>query len=389
MLAVALTSLLLLLTHPQPAAAELPDVTMAEPGHGAAMNSGAKAVPREPLATRTAQQVAREAGNEAKRTFSELKEAVFAGLPKLAVVLGLLVAASLAVRACRLVLRRTLSDWPRSTALLALSGVAIWAIALGISVSVVAGDIRAFLGSIGLLGLAASWALQTPIESFTGWLLNAFKGYYRIGDRIEVGDVFGDVHRIDVLTTTLWEIGSPFRPGHVHAEQPTGRLITFPNNQILTGSVVNFTRDFPYLWDELSVSVANESDLRYAVGVLESNATTLFGERMQVPAEEYEKLLRRERLADPVPSHPQVFVSTADAWTNLHIRYLVHARERRAWKSELVLSLAEELRRPEHASRIISVLPRQQIQLIGADGTARDAKWFEPYTVATSEKEIS
>ena len=32
-----------------------------------------------------------------------------------------------------------------------------------------------------------SLPLQTPIESFTGWLLNSFRGYYRVGDRIEVG----------------------------------------------------------------------------------------------------------------------------------------------------------------------------------------------------------
>jgi small-conductance mechanosensitive channel len=80
------------------------------------------------------------------------------------------------------------------------------------SLSVLAGDVRAVVGSVGLLGLAASWALQTPIESFTGWLLNSFRGYYRVGDRIAVGDVFGDVYRIDVLTTTVWEAGGPASP---------------------------------------------------------------------------------------------------------------------------------------------------------------------------------
>ena len=78
-------------------------------------------------------------------------------------------------------------------------------------------------GRSGLVGLALSWALQTPIESFTGWLLNSFQGYYRVGDRIEVADVFGDVAEIDLLTTTVWELGGPQRTGFIHAEQPTGR----------------------------------------------------------------------------------------------------------------------------------------------------------------------
>jgi small-conductance mechanosensitive channel len=73
---------------------------------------------------------------------------------------------------------------------------------------------------------------------------------------------------IDFLTTTVWEIGSPHRPVFVHAEQPTGRVLTFPNSEVLTGTIMNLTRDFPYVWDELSVSIANESDLRHALAVL-------------------------------------------------------------------------------------------------------------------------
>lgn len=164
----------------------------------------------------------------------------------------------------------------------------------------------------------------------------------------------------------------------MHAEQPTGRLITFPNNQILTGSVVNLTRDFPYLWDELSVSVANESDIRYAMAVLERIATELLAGTMRDPALQYQSVLQREGLEETVPDHPQIFVSAEDAWTSLQVRYLVHARQRRKWKTELILRVAEELARPEHLERIIPVVPRQQIQLIGTDGRARNVQWFEP-----------
>ena len=177
----------------------------------------------------------------------------------------LLVVAGLLVRIVRIVLSLILRSWERSNAFTALAGVVIWLLALGIATAVLVGDIRALVGSLGLVGLALSWALQTPIESFTGWLLNSFHGYYRVGDRVAVGDVFGDVYRIDFLTTTVWEYGSPSTsPGGIRAEQPTGRLITFPNHEILTGAVVNYTRDFPYVWDELVVAVAPESDLESA-----------------------------------------------------------------------------------------------------------------------------
>src|SRR5690606_12815196 len=202
---------------------------------------------------------AAQAAEEATGTIRGLLYGFLDNLPKYVIAAAVLVFAGLLVRVVRTVLRRVLRSWERSTAVTALSGVIIWLMAIGIATSILVGDIRALVGSLGLVGLALSWALQTPIESFTGWLLNSFHRYYRVGDRIAVGEVFGDVYRIDVLSTTVWEYGSSATTAtNIHAEQPTGRLITFPNHEILTGSVVNYTRDFPYLWDELTVSVATE-----------------------------------------------------------------------------------------------------------------------------------
>ncbi|MFN7134903.1 MAG: mechanosensitive ion channel family protein, partial [Myxococcales bacterium] len=244
----------------------------------------------------------------------------------------------------------------------------VWILCFGVALSVLAGDVRALVGSVGLVGLALSWALQAPIESFSGWLLNSLRGYYRVGDRVEVGEAFGDVYRIDLLTTTVWEIGSPHRANFVRAEQPTGRLITFPNSEVLTGSVVNFTRNFPWLWDELAFPVANESDLRYAAELARATADRVLGEQMQAGAAHYEASLRAAGLEVSVARRPEAFVSLAESWTDLSIRYLVPARERRRWKSELVLALSSELADPKHAGKVVHVLPRQQLQFIGKDG---------------------
>ncbi len=365
-LAVALTSLLLLFAAPEDAAGS--DATDAQVASAPTSETQHDVIPRD---NRT-EGVAKAASHEAELAFGGLRENVLQSLPKIAVVCALLFAAWVLVRLARLILRRALGDWPRATGIVAITGVAVWAFALAVSVTVVAGDARAFLGSVGLVGLALSWALQTPIESFTGWLLNAFKGYYRVGDRVEVGEVYGDVHRIDVLTTTVWEIGSPFRPSFVRAEQPTGRLITFPNNQLLTGSVMNYTREFGYVWDELNIPIANESDVRYARDVLQRIAVEALGDEMKIAAEKYDRLLRRANLDSDVAEMPQVFVALDDSWTNLTIRYVVDARSRRRQKSDLVLRVLDELAKPEHRARIFPVLPRRQIQMLGIDGMPRD-----------------
>ncbi len=375
LLAVAITSLLLLLIVPWEAGlADAPEeqtisataLSATHPDSSATQETqqgqdmeGAGPEPAEPLG---------QAAEEAARTLEALWQGLYGNLPKFLVVMGVLTVAWILVLVIRPLLRRMLKRWEKANAMAALFGIAVWIFAAGISLSILAGDIRALVGSLGLIGLALSWALQTPIESFSGWLLNSFKGYYRVGDRVAVGDVFGDVYQIDFLATTVWEIGSPDRGGFVLAEQPTGRLITFPNNEVLAGTVVNLTRDFPYVWDELTVPLANESDLGLGMQVLENVARELLEPHMAEPARRYAEILQKAGLEGGVADEPRVFVSMNDSWTDLVIRYLVKARERRKWKSELTVRVMAELKKPEHADRLISVYPRRQVQFVGPEG---------------------
>lgn len=299
--------------------------------------------------------------NEAAGTIRELAYGFYAFLPRLLLALLVVAFAAALVKLVQKVLERTLRGWERAAALTALVRLVAFLGAGIAALSIVAGDARAVVGSVGLVGLAASWALQTPIESFTGWLLNSFRGYYRVGDRISVGDVFGDVYRIDVLTTTVWEAGGPGKA--VAAAQPTGAMITFPNWEVLRSNVVNYTRDFPYVWDEITVGVANESDLAYCVEVLSATTRRVLGDQMAEAAGQYDKLLRAERLAFEVEEVPRVFLSANTSWIDCAIRYLVPVRARRRWASTLLIEVSRELARPEHAGRIQGVYPRTEVRL--------------------------
>lgn len=384
LLAVAFTGLLLLLLVPdqltlsgatlQPQAQTGSEV---ETGDSVASPDGIQPTPgaqdTTPDSLLSASDQARQATDEATGALRGLWEEVRRNFPKYLIAAGVLAFAAVAVRLLRGILRRLLARYERADAFTALSGIAIYLVAIGVAISVLVGDIRALAGSLGLLGLALSWALQTPIESFTGWILNSFKGYYRVGDRIAVADIYGDVYRIDFLNTTVWEIGGrDHPPGWIQAEQPTGRLITFPNNEVLSGSVINYTRDFPFVWDELTISVANESDLPYAMEVLREVTNTLLGDSMSEPARRYKELLYREGLVSDVAEMPEVYAALTDWGANLTIRYLVDARQKRKWKSELVIRANRAMNAPVHRGKILPVYPRQQIQLVHPDGSPAD-----------------
>ncbi len=344
MLAVALTALLLMMWGGQdapgqeetnaPATAEVRTETTADPGASFEQATG---------------------------TMRDLLLGFYGLLPKLAIGLAILLVAVLVSKLFTIVVHRAFSRWEKSEAVAALGRIVIYLVAVAATLSIIAGDARALLGSIGLVGLALSWALQTPIESFTGWLLNSFRSYYQVGDRIEVGDVFGDVYKIDVLTTTVWEAGGPGKA--VAGAQSTGAMITFPNWEVLRSNIVNYSRDFPYVWDEVTISIANESNLPYAIRVFEGVAKRLLGTQMQEPARRYERLLRKAMLAFDVEEEPRAFISLADAWTNCTVRYLVDARARRRWASALLVELNKEASLPQHAGKIIPAYPRTEVKL--------------------------
>ncbi len=312
----------------------------------------------------TASPDTRQAVREATGTIRGLARGFQSLLPKIAIAVVILLLAGGFNRLLRPLLRRAFHSFARADAFAVMAGIGIWLLAFGVALSVIAGDVRTLIGSLGLIGLALSWALQSPIESFTGWVINSFKGHYRVGDRIAVGDVFGDVYRIDLLTTTVWEAGGPGKA--VQAAQPTGALITFPNSEVLRSNIINYTGDFPYVWDEVTFGVANESDLPYTITVVRRVAAEVLGKAMEVPARQYKDMLLNTGLAWDVAVEPQVYLSLTDAWTNCTVRYLVAARERRMWSSRLIEAMAVETAKPEHTGRIIGSYPRTNVKLLDA-----------------------
>lgn len=303
-----------------------------------------------------------QAVGQATGTLRELGRNAYRLLPKLGIAAALLLVVALVTRALRPLMQHAARGWQRAQAIGALASVVMWLLAIGAALAIIAGDARALLGSVGLVGLALSWALQAPIESFSGWLLNSFRGYYRVGDRIAVGEVFGDVYAIDVLTTTVWEAGGEQKA--VQGAQPTGALITFPNSEILRTNIVNYTRDFPFVWDEIVVGVSNDSDIPLAVEAIGSVARMTVGDAMREPAERYAELLRRSRLAYEVSTEPQLYVSPTDAWMNITLRYLVPARERRGWASRLHLAIGAKLDEPSYREKIRTSYPRMEIDML-------------------------
>ncbi|HYY99674.1 MAG TPA: mechanosensitive ion channel family protein [Pyrinomonadaceae bacterium] len=196
--------------------------------------------------------------------------------------------------------------------------------------------------SLGLISLVLGFALQTPITSLIGWVYILVRAPYRVGDRIKMGGATGDVIDVSYLDTTLWEFGGEY----LSTDHPSGRVIKFPNSNVLGQPVYNYSWPlFPYIWNEITFSVAYNSDLGFVSGVMREVAEEEIGEDMRSRVRTYRELLAQTPVNQlEVREHPSVvFRVNQNTWIDATVRYLVQPREAGRVKTRLIRKMLERL----------------------------------------------
>ncbi|HET7549729.1 MAG TPA: mechanosensitive ion channel family protein [Gemmatimonadaceae bacterium] len=196
--------------------------------------------------------------------------------------------------------------------------------------------------SLGIVSAIFGFALQTPISSFIGWVYILVKRPYRVGDRIEIGGATGDVIDVGYLDTTLWEFGGPY----MSTDHPSGRIIRFPNANVLSEPVYNYSWPlFPYIWNEIYVQLAYGTDIRFVAETMQSVVAKELGDSMKERVDRYCSLLSRTPVGNlQVQSKPVVnFRVNENTWVEGVVRYLVAPRRAGAMKSLLTQRIISAL----------------------------------------------
>ena len=194
---------------------------------------------------------------------------------------------------------------------------------------------------LGLLAAGVAFAMQEVIGAIAGWV-NVLSGrIFRVGDRIEMGGVRGDVIDITPLRTKILEIGEPGEPGSwVQGRQHTGRIVAVSNKATFTQPVYNYSAVFEFIWEELAVPVSYRSDWQAAERILHEEA--LRASRTEGAGRAMDEMARRY----PVPRaevEPRVFARATDDWMELSARFVVPVRTARSVKDELTRRVLERL----------------------------------------------
>lgn len=176
---------------------------------------------------------------------------------------------------------------------------------------------------LGLLSAGLAIALRDPVTDFAGWIFILWRKPLDVGDRIQIGEVKGDVIDIRVFKFTVLEIGN-----WVHADQSTGRVVHIPNHKVFSDSLANYTSDFEFIWNELEVLVTFESDWEKAKKILQSIAD----EHLEDFVEQAQQQVLRAKKSYLIYYQyltPIVYTDVQDSGIRLTIRHLSDPRKRR------------------------------------------------------------
>lgn len=239
--------------------------------------------------------------------------------------------------------RRHLEFWSRqfiriTTTLLGVVGlVSIWF-----------DDPGRLAAGLGLFSAGLAFALQRVVTAFAGYFVILRGETFNVGDRIKMGGVRGDVIGISFLQTTIMEMGQPPSaqsedPGMwVQARQYSGRIVTVTNAKIFDEPVYNYTRDFPFIWEEIRLPVSYTADWQRAEEILLSAAHRHGTAESELPPHVTAELQRRYFMETP-DVQPKAFLRLTDNWIELSVRFVTPEHGIRQVKDRISREVLEAL----------------------------------------------
>ena len=191
--------------------------------------------------------------------------------------------------------------------------------------------------AFGVAGAGIAFALQEVIASFAGWLAIMFGGFYKSGDRVQLGGIKGDVMDIGVLRTTIMETGQ-----WVDGDLYNGRIVLIANSFVFKEPVFNYSGDFPFLWDEIKIPIQYGSNYDKTKEILEKVGIEIAGDLTKQSQEKWNEMQSKYRLED-AQTEPMVSLIANDNWVEYTLRYVVSYKKRRATKTALFTNILKQI----------------------------------------------
>jgi small-conductance mechanosensitive channel len=205
---------------------------------------------------------------------AELKGLVLR-LGLLAIVLGLVIGASELARRGIFRYVRDIQRRHQFLLLRRLVMILVIAIVIAFAFSTDLGSLATFAG---LITAGVALALQNVILSVAGYFFLIGKYGVRVGDRVEIAGVTGEVVDIGMVRLHVAEL-----TGSETGARPTGRVVGFSNSVVFqtNGSLFKQIPGTNFGWHEITLTLAPETDYQMAEQRLVGAVSAVFAEYQQ------------------------------------------------------------------------------------------------------------
>ncbi len=135
--------------------------------------------------------------------------------------------------------------------------------------------------SAGFMGMVLGWSLQAPVTGIAAWLMIILKRPFKIGDRVIIAGIIGDVTDVTLTHIILNQVG-----GTVSGEERSGRAVLIPNAIMFSQVIMNYTFQEDYILDEVPVRITFDSDWAEAERILIESAKVVTADVIEKTNEE-------------------------------------------------------------------------------------------------------
>ena len=123
----------------------------------------------------------------------------------------------------------------------------IWFMGILYVLSIFNISITPLIAGAGIIGIAIALAAQDLFSNFFGGAVIITDQPFKVGDRVLINDILGDVTHIGPRSTRIITLDSD--------------IVTIPNNKITTSVVRNFSLPSPQVRIQIPISVAQGTDI--------------------------------------------------------------------------------------------------------------------------------
>jgi small-conductance mechanosensitive channel len=211
-------------------------------------------------------------------------------------------------------------DARRRYQLLLLRRIALWALVVAIVGFTFTSELSSIMTFAGLITAGLAVAMQSVLVSIVGYFFLIGKYGIRVGDRVQIGEVNGEIIELGMVRMYLMEFAGQ------NSVSPTGRVAAFPNSVVFQVSTGLF-KQIPGVnlaWHDITLSVpagADYSEIKDRLTKAANEALADYREEIERQSRELQRTAASGTTGEAVPT---VQLSYSLKGVDAHVRYPVH-----------------------------------------------------------------